>query len=116
MTQREDMQTAIGDATTIFVAQDADGHGLMLWPNDLKDIFAQLAAAERREQQLIEAAKKILEQKEPLMHLARVLADLYPLSTLYPDTPAPTDPNAVLEQNGIDPTGWTWHTPAPKEE
>jgi hypothetical protein len=31
------------------------------------------------------------------------------------DTPAPTDPNAVLEQNGIDPTGWTWHTPAPKE-
>ncbi|MNV92210.1 hypothetical protein D3C71_1867810 [compost metagenome] len=25
------------------------------------------------------------------------------------------DPNAILEKNGIDPTGWTWYTPAPKE-
>ncbi|OKP81617.1 hypothetical protein A3842_11095 [Paenibacillus sp. P3E] len=40
------------------------------------------------------------------------------LASLYPDTPAPAaaeDPNEVLRRNGIDPTGWTWHTPAPKE-
>lgn len=26
---------------------------------------------------------------------------------------APIDPNEVLKRIGIDPTGWTWHTPAP---
>lgn len=48
--------------------------------------------------------------------MLNMMDDLLYLSSLYPNTPAPSDPNAVLEKNGIDPTGWTWHTPAPNEE
>lgn len=77
----------------------------------------------------LQEAKTLQDKLKELVEIIEYEADLADLrgaeihardlrnmvSTLYPDTTAPIDPNAVLERNGIDPTGWTWHTPAPKE-
>lgn len=92
-TPRKVIEETISQASTVFVAQTVGGYGVVLSPGDLKQVLADLDAAEAREQRLKEAVQTAIKEKamwgdpgNALDVVVRYLQD--ELATLYPDTPA----------------------------